>query len=61
MVAETQTAIRELSVSDAVMEMDLSDTSFVIFRNAGHGRLNVVYKRPDGNIGWVDPGETPKN
>ncbi len=56
-VAETPTAIRELSVSDAVMELDLADRPFLIFRNAGHGRLNVVYRREDGHIGWVDPSE----
>jgi ribosomal subunit interface protein len=55
-VAETQTAIRELSVGDAVMEMDLADKAFLIFKNASNGRLNVVYHRDDGHIGWVDPG-----
>jgi ribosomal subunit interface protein len=55
-IAETQMVISELAVSDAVMQMDLSDTSFLVFRNAGHGRINVVYRRPDGNIGWIDPG-----
>jgi ribosomal subunit interface protein len=55
-VAETQTAIRELSVSNAVMEMDLADKPFLIFTNASHGRLNVVYRRDDGHVGWIDPG-----
>ena len=54
-IAETQTAIRELSVGDAVMEMDLADTAFLFFKNASNGRLNVVYRRNDGNIGWIDP------
>lgn len=54
-VAETQTAIHELSVGDAVMEMDLADRSFLIFKNASHGHLNVVYRRDDGHIGWIDP------
>lgn len=58
-IAETQTVIHDLAVSDAVMRMDLSDAPFVIFRNAGHGRINVVYRRPDGNIGWIDPGGDP--
>jgi len=58
-VAETETEIHELAVSDAVMEMDLSQKTFLVFRNASHGRLNVVYRRPDGNIGWIDPGEIP--
>lgn len=55
-VAETQTVIRELSVSDAVMHLDLADQPVLVFQNAGHGRMNVVYRRADGNIGWIDPG-----
>jgi ribosomal subunit interface protein len=55
-VAETQTAIHEFSVGDAVMAMDMADKSFLIFKNASHGRLNVVYRRDDGHIGWIDPG-----
>lgn len=55
-VAEAQTAIHEFSVGDAVMAMDLGDKSFLIFKNASHGRLNVVYRRDDGHIGWIDPG-----
>jgi ribosomal subunit interface protein len=55
-VAETPTEIHELSVGDAVMRMDLAERSFLIFKNASHGRLNVVYRRDDGHIGWVDPG-----
>lgn len=55
-VAETQTVIRELPVSDAVMQLDLSEAPFIVFRNASHGRVNVVYRRPDGNVGWIDPG-----
>lgn len=55
-VAETTTEIHELSVGDAVMRMDLAERSFLIFKNASHGRLNVVYRRDDGHIGWVDPG-----
>lgn len=55
-VAETQTAIHVLSVSNAVMEMDLADKPFLIFTNASHGRLNVVYRREDGHVGWIDPG-----
>ncbi len=55
-VAEAQTAIHELSVGDAVMAMDLADKPFFIFKNASHGRLNIVYRRDDGHIGWIDPG-----
>ncbi len=55
-VAETQTSIHELSVGDAVMAMDLAEKAFFIFKNASNGRLNVVYRRDDGHIGWIDPG-----
>jgi len=54
-VAEISTDIQTMSVSDAVMRMDLSDQSALLFRNAKHKGLNMVYRRPDGNIGWVDP------
>jgi ribosomal subunit interface protein len=54
-IAETTTALRRLSVSEAVMELDLTGTAVVVFRHAGHGRVNLVYRRPDGHIGWVDP------
>jgi ribosomal subunit interface protein len=54
-IAETPTMVHEMSVSDAVMQMDLSDLPFVLFRNASHGEINVVYRRDDGNIGWIDP------
>lgn len=55
-VAETQTAINELSVSDAVMQLDLAERPLLVFHNASHGRINIVYRRDDGNIGWIDPG-----
>jgi ribosome hibernation promoting factor len=54
-VAEAETVVHEMAVSDAVMQMDLSDRPFVVFRNASHGEINVVYRRDDGNIGWIDP------
>ncbi|MAU40953.1 MAG: ribosomal subunit interface protein [Kordiimonas sp.] len=54
-VAEMETSIPEVTVSEAVMRMDLADTSTLMFRNSAHGRLNVIYRRPDGNIGWIDP------
>ncbi len=54
-VAETARSIREMPVSEAVMHLDLADSSFLLFRNAGHGGLNVVYRRQDGHIGWIDP------
>jgi ribosomal subunit interface protein len=54
-IAEAETPVHEMAVSDAVMQMDLSDRSVVVFRNASHGEINVVYRRDDGNIGWIDP------
>ncbi|WP_373503984.1 ribosome hibernation-promoting factor, HPF/YfiA family [Aestuariivirga sp.] len=54
-VAETDIRLPELSVGEAVMQLDISTTPFLLFRNGGHGGLNLVYRRPDGNIGWVDP------
>lgn len=54
-VAESPAKVRRMSVSDAVMQMDLGDQTFLVFRNASHGGVNVVYRRSDGNIGWIDP------
>ena len=55
-VAESTTSIETLSVRDAVMKMDLAFQPVLMFRNAKNGQLNVVYRRPDGNVGWIDPG-----
>ena len=54
-IAETTTALTRLSVRDAVMQLDLTGVSVLVFRHAGHGRVNLVYRRSDGHIGWVDP------
>ncbi len=54
-IAETVTEITSLSVGDAVMRMDLADQPVLMFRNSATGELNVIYRRPDGNIGWIDP------
>jgi ribosomal subunit interface protein len=54
-VAESDTTLRTMTVSMAVLQLELSDSPAVLFRNAAHGRLNMVYRRPDGNFGWVDP------
>jgi putative sigma-54 modulation protein len=54
-IAETTTALMRLSVSEAVMQLDLTGAPVVVFRHAGHGRINLVYRRPDGHIGWIDP------
>ncbi len=54
-IAEAPAEIARLSVSDAVMRMDLADQPVLMFRNSTNGELNVVYRRSDGNIGWIDP------
>jgi ribosomal subunit interface protein len=54
-IAESTKNLRQLSVEEAVMELDLTGGQVVMFRHAGHGGLNVVYRRSDGNIGWIDP------
>lgn len=54
-IAESTTALKQLSVSEAVMELDLTGAAVVVFRHAGHGRVNLVYRRSDGHIGWIDP------
>lgn len=54
-IAETTSQLRRMSVGEAVMELDLAQSDVVVFRHAGHGGLNVVYRRADGNIGWIDP------
>lgn len=57
-IAELPTEISTLSVGEAVMRMDLADVPALMFRNRANGGLNVVYRRPDGNIGWIDPENT---
>lgn len=54
-IAETRANIPDSSVSDAVMLMDLRNTNALMFRNSGTGEFNMVYRREDGNIGWVEP------
>ena len=56
-IAENQTEIGQLSVGEAVMRMDLADQTVLMFRNSATGVLNVVYRRTDGHIGWIDPGD----
>lgn len=57
-VAEVQTNIPTLAVSDAVMRLELGDLPALLFRNPAHGGYNMIYRRKDGNIGWVDPAIT---
>jgi ribosomal subunit interface protein len=54
-VAEMPHDIATLTVGEAVMRLDLAEAPVVMFRNRGNGAFNVVYRRPDGNIGWIDP------
>lgn len=54
-IAETASEIRTMTVSEAVMRMDLANETALMFRNAKNHRLNMVYQRSDGNVGWVDP------
>src|SRR5262249_25167585 len=56
-VAEQDTSLRTMTVSMAVMQLELGDSPALMFRNAAHGRLNMVFRRPDGNVGWVDPAK----
>ncbi len=53
-VAEHTSDIHRRTVGEAVMQLDLSEQPVLLFRNAGNGHLNVVYRRPDGHIGWID-------
>ncbi|MET0251931.1 MAG: ribosome-associated translation inhibitor RaiA [Novosphingobium sp.] len=55
-IAETRVDVPEATVSDAVMMLDLRNTAALLFKNAGTGRHNMVYRRGDGSIGWVEPG-----
>ncbi len=54
-VAERTSALKTFSVAEAVMELDFTGAPVQVFRNAGNRRVNIVYRRPDGNIGWIDP------
>jgi ribosomal subunit interface protein len=55
-IAESDAVIETLSVRDAVMRMDLAFQHVLMFRNKKNGQFNVVYRRPDGHVGWIDPG-----
>lgn len=54
-IAEMHTYVPEVTVSDAVMRLELGDLQTLMFKNSAHGGLNVVYRREDGNVGWIDP------
>jgi len=54
-IAEATTSMKRLSVSEAVMELDLTGAACLVFQHGSSGRVNIIYRRSDGNIGWVDP------
>jgi ribosome hibernation promoting factor len=60
-IAESTTTLKRLSVSDAVMELDMTGVPVIVFRHAGHGRVNLIYRRADGHIGWIDPPTIENN
>jgi len=59
-VAEMTTPVETLSVSEAVMRLDLGDLPALMFRNRAHGGYNMIYRRADGHIGWIDPDATAR-
>ena len=59
-IAESAGELRTMTVGMAVHEMDMIDTPFLVFRNAAHKGVNIVYRRPDGNLGWIDPARDAK-
>jgi len=54
-IAEATTSLKRLSVSEAVMELDLTGAACIVFQHGGSGRVNIIYRRADGNVGWIDP------
>ena len=60
-VAEMTTVIKSLTVGEAVMQMELAHSAFLMFRNDANGRINIVFQRDDGNVGWIDPANLPQS
>jgi len=60
-VAESTMALKTMSVASAVIELDTKESPVFVFRNAGNKHVNIVYRRADGNIGWIDPSKTQGN
>ncbi len=54
-VAESVVSVGTMSVASAVVQLDMKDSPVFVFRNSAGGQINIVYRRPDGNIGWIDP------
>lgn len=57
-VAESSMSLKTMSVASAVIELDTTESPVFVFRNAGNAQINIVYRRSDGNIGWIDPSTT---
>lgn len=56
-VAESTVSLKTMSVANAIIELDVKDSPVFVFRNAGNDQVNIVYRRADGNIGWIDPSK----
>ena len=54
-IAEATTSLKKMSVSQAVTELDFTGAPVIVFQHGSSGRVNIIYRRPDGNVGWVDP------
>ena len=54
-IAESTQALRRFSVSEAVMELDMTGSPVIVFQHGSSGRVNIIYRRSDGNVGWIDP------
>ena len=54
-IAEATTSLKRLSVSEAVTELDFTGVQVIVFQHGSSGRVNIIYRRPDGNVGWIDP------
>jgi ribosomal subunit interface protein len=59
-IAEMTTGIKSLTVGEAVMQMELAHAPFLMFKNDANGRINIVFQRDDGNVGWIDPANLPQ-
>jgi ribosomal subunit interface protein len=60
-IAEMTTKIKSLTVGEAVMQMELEHSQFLMFKNDANGRINIVFQREDGNVGWIDPANLPES
>ena len=60
-IAEMTTEIKSLTVGEAVMQMELAHRPFLMFKNDANGRINIVFQREDGNVGWIDPANLPQS